>query len=104
MSGFVILKDHGPFPAERCGVKGTVTFKTNGPQWGAFHPGGDESIVVPIVKWDPDVSWQSTCSQCGCAITTSWGHDEVIGPYCDGCFGYPACSCKKSHTGNCPIQ
>jgi hypothetical protein len=90
--------------AKREGIGGTVTFRNPGPQWGAFHPGGDESIVVPIQKWDSTIEWVETCSVCGEDVWVTWGSLEVIGAYHSGCFGYPCCSCKVSHKGDCPIK
>lgn len=89
------------FEAERNGVKGTVTFKEGGPQWGAFHPGGDESIVIPLQKWHEDTMWWVECAKCEKPVQVGRGTIEVLGPYHSGCFGYPACFCRTPHEGDC---
>jgi len=88
--------------AQRGDVEGTVTFRDPGPQWGAFHPGGDESIVVPLVKRDADVTWEEPCLLCGEPVMVCLARLEILGAYHDGCFGYPACTCVPSHRGDCP--
>ncbi len=87
--------------AIRLGVTGTVTFHDDGPQWGAFHPGGDESVSIPIEKWDSRVMWETLCIDCLKPVWVGRGTLEVLGPYHSGCFGYPACSCKAPHKGDC---
>ena len=101
MSGFVILEDAGPYRATRDDVKGTVTFKKNGPQWGAFHPLGDETNSIPIEKWDSHTLWWEPCELCGEPVEIGWGTLEVVGAYHSGCFGYPMCSCLPPHRGEC---
>jgi hypothetical protein len=89
------------FRATRSSVDGTVTFTEGGPQWGAFHPGGDEQIVVPIQKWDRDVMWWEPCDRCGDLVEVGRGTIEVLGAYHSGCFGWPASACTPGHLGEC---
>ena len=101
MSGYAITGHLGPFKATRLGVEGTVTMNEGGPQYGAFHPGGDESIVVPIVKWDAFVCWWEPCNTCGEPVETSFGNIDQGGPAHAGCMGYPHCACRTAHLGDC---
>lgn len=45
--------------------------------------------------------WKENCALCGEEIKMTYAQAEVLGPYCYGCFGYPACSCAVAHTGDC---
>ena len=102
MSGYAIIGDRGPFPAERDGGPGTVTMKEHGgSQWGDFHPGGDESVSIPIRKWDTETSWQEPCVYCGEPVTTCFANIDHGGPAHSGCMGYPYCSCETVHQGDC---
>jgi hypothetical protein len=49
-----------------------------------------------------DHPFVTTCDKCGKDITVTYGRLEVIGAYCSGCLGYPACHCRVAHTGDCP--
>lgn len=55
----------------------------------------------PCIKRRCAEAWTAECVTCGCKIEVNWGRLDVLGPYCSGCFGYPACSCDVSHIGEC---
>jgi hypothetical protein len=101
VSGYCIIGSLGPYRATRCGVEGTVTMREDGPQYGAFHPGGDESVSIPIIKWDSDTAWWEPCSYCGESCETCFANIDAGGPAHMGCMGYPYCQCAHSHTGDC---
>lgn len=46
--------------------------------------------------------WLERCGLCGMWVEMEAAKWEVLGAYCEGCFGYPVCSCFKCHTGDCP--
>jgi len=53
-------------------------------------------------KYDTENKWRETCGVCGVDVEMDNARSEVLGPYCEGCFGWPVCACKTPHTGQCP--
>lgn len=54
-------------------------------------------------KYDITNTWEEPCAECGEPVVMCAARWEVLGPYHDGCFGYPACNCKERHQGDCVI-
>lgn len=52
-------------------------------------------------KYDITHTWEEPCGVCGKPVVMCNATWEVRGPYHDGCFGWPMCSCKKEHQGDC---
>ena len=52
-------------------------------------------------KYDTTRTWTEKCHVCGTEIEMCAATWEVIGPYCEGCMGWPVCCCRVRHTGNC---
>lgn len=57
-----------------------------------------------LQKYDSEHYWWSACDECGKPVRVTGGSLEVIGCYHSGCFGYPMCSCKAPHKGDCPMD
>lgn len=57
---------------------------------------------VDSLRLPDDFRWWSTCNDCKQPLVMTGGREEVLGYHCDGCFGYPVCSCPDKHTGDCP--
>lgn len=55
-------------------------------------------------KYCIDHRWSAPCDGCGEPVEMTYARAEVLGCYHDGCFGWPACSCKSSHRGVCPKE
>lgn len=54
-------------------------------------------------KYDTTTTWTEPCAECGESLVMTAARWEVLGPYHDGCFGWPACSCATPHRGECPV-
>ena len=52
-------------------------------------------------KYDITHTWEEPCSGCGEPVTMTAAKSEVLGPYYEGCFGWPACVCEVAHQGEC---
>lgn len=51
-----------------------------------------------IEEWEGE----HLCDDCKEPVRMTNARWEVLGQYHCGCFGYPACSCKAPHKGECP--
>ena len=61
----------------------------------------DEADPEKCSKYCIDHPWTDACTSCGIEIRMTYATAEVLGTYCEGCFGYPMCGCKNSHRGSC---
>lgn len=48
--------------------------------------------------------WTEPCAKCGQPVEMSEERAATIGACHLGCFGYPACSCKAPHLGECESE
>jgi hypothetical protein len=88
-------------PAKRGEQAGVIRI-TDGGATIYFYP-GDGSERFYVRKRDNEVTWDTTCWDCGCVVrNVTSGSLDVTGRSCSGCLGYPHCSCKVTHTGECP--
>ena len=52
-------------------------------------------------KYDTTTKWIEPCGSCGVSVEVCNAYLEVVGPYCEGCMGFPVCSCDRPHKGRC---
>lgn len=52
-------------------------------------------------KYCIDHQWEAPCEVCKKPMQVAYAVLEVKGQVHDGCAGYPFCSCKESHQGDC---
>lgn len=60
-------------------------------------------------KYAIEPVWYEACCTCASDGVLTWCRMcpatwEVRGPYCDGCMGWPTCSCAKKHRGACTSE
>ena len=55
-------------------------------------------------KYCTEHPWGGECRECRAPIKMTCARWEVLGEYCEGCFGWPVCECAARHTGECPAQ
>ena len=53
-------------------------------------------------KYDIKEKWEEPCVTCKQPVVMTAARYEALGVYHTGCFGYPVCSCKNPHHGECP--
>lgn len=82
----------------------------SGPQQCTYFAGGDGTRCNRVATHDllclvhvPEEVWEESCSVCGTPTRMTSSRFEVLGSYCDGCFGWPQCPCSRKHTGSCPF-